>query len=260
VTITVKAWGAVTNRGLVRPVNEDALLAEPPLFLVADGMGGHAAGDVASWTAVDSFVELISEGKITIEDTIGAVSTANTAILQVAAASPDKAGMGTTLSGLVSVLAGGSTHWLVLNVGDSRVYRLVGGLLEQLTVDHSEAEEMVTAGRLTREQARGYGRRNVVTRSLGTDPPPVADTWIFPPVAEERFLVCSDGLTNELTDSQIEDCLNGEPDPQRATERLLQMALSAGARDNVTVIVVDACDTDDGTGLGDTTPRVANGH
>lgn len=251
-----RAWGALTDRGLVRTVNEDALLADPPLFLVADGMGGHAAGDVASWTAVESFVDLVGHGPVSVQEAIDAVSAANTAILDIAAANPDKAGMGTTLSGLVSVMTGGSEHWLVFNVGDSRVYRLVGGRLEQVTVDHSEAEEMVVAGRLTREEARGYKRRNVVTRSLGTDPGPVADTWVFPPAEKDRFLVCSDGLTNEVRDHDIERALRDQEDPQDAAETLVRLALDSGARDNVTVIVVDGgsgaqeSEVDD-----DTTPR-----
>ncbi len=232
------------------------MLAAPPLFLVADGMGGHAAGDVASQLAVESFAELTGRGPISVQEAMDAISAANTAILHGASANPDKTGMGTTLSGLVSVIAGGSEHWMVFNVGDSRVYRLAGGHLQQLTVDHSEVEEMVTAGRLTREQARGYGRRNVVTRSLGTDPEPVADSWVFPRAVDERFLICSDGLTNEVRDEEIERCLLDNLDPQAAAESLLQLALASGARDNVTAVVVDGTPDD---GLfevdDDTTPR-----
>lgn len=237
--MTVMGWGAVTDRGLVRGVNEDALLADPPVFVVADGMGGHAAGDVASWMAIESFAVLVGPAAISATEAIEAISAANAAILRVAAANPEKAGMGTTLSGLVSVVAGGAEHWMVFNVGDSRVYRLAAGHLEQLTVDHSEVEELVRSGRLTREAARGYGRRNVVTRSLGTDPEPVADSWVFPPVEGERFLICSDGLCNEVIDFDIERCLLAHRAPQEAAEGLLRMALEAGARDNVTVIVVD---------------------
>lgn len=232
------------------------MLADPPFFLVADGMGGHAAGDVASWTAVESFADLVGHGPVTVQEAMDAVSAANSAILDVACASPEMSGMGTTISGLVSVLAGGGEHWLVFNVGDSRVYRLTGGHLEQVTVDHSEAEEMVSAGRLTREQARGYGRRNVVTRSLGTDPEPVPDSWVFPPSEAERFLVCSDGLTNEVLDHQIEQCLLDRTDPQEAAATLVRMALEAGARDNVTVIVVDGEISPDQSEINpDTTPR-----
>ncbi len=254
--MAVTSWGAVTDQGLVRTANEDALFADPPLFLVADGMGGHAAGDVASWTAIECFVDLVGHGPVSVQEAMDVVSAANTAILEEAAGHPDKAGMGTTLCGLVSVVAGGSEHWLVLNVGDSRVYRLKGGHLEQLTVDHSEAEEMVLAGRLTREQAREYRRRNVVTRSLGTDPEPVADSWVFPPVDGERFLICSDGLTTEIVDSEIERCLIDQADPQKAAETLVERALQAGGRDNVTVIVVDG-ESRSQTSLvdSDTTPR-----
>jgi len=136
-------------------------------------------------------------------------------------------------------VAGGSEHWMIVNIGDSRVYRLTGGLFEQITIDHSEVEEMVAAGRISREEARSYGRRNVVTRSLGTEPEPLPDSWVFPPIEGERFLVCSDGLTNELTDKEIENCLLLHPDAQTAAEHLLALALRGGARDNITCIVVD---------------------
>lgn len=236
----ITGWGSATDRGRVRATNEDALLAEPPLFVVADGMGGHAAGDVASWTAVEAFAALARRPSLGVQDASDAVASANHAILQAAAEHPEQAGMGTTACGLASVVAGGMAHWLVFNVGDSRVYRLVGGSLEQVTVDHSEAEELVAAGRLTRDEAQVHRLRHVVTRSLGTDPPPALDSWVFPPADAERFVLCSDGLTTEVADRRITECLQAEPDPKRAAAALVAMALDAGGRDNVTVIVVDA--------------------
>lgn len=238
--MSIGGWGATTDRGLRREVNEDALLADPPLFVVADGMGGHAAGDVASGMAIDVLAGLVGERPISPQDAIDAIQQANGAIFGLASSSPGKAGMGTTISGIASVVTGGSEHWMVFNVGDSRVYRLSYGRLTQLTVDHSEAEEMVAAGLLTREQGREYEHRNVVTRSLGTTPGVDIDSWVFPPIGSERFLVCSDGLTTEVTDDRIRACLLDNPDPQAAAATLVQLALEGGGHDNVTALVVDA--------------------
>jgi protein phosphatase len=250
------AWGAATDRGKTRAVNEDALLADPPLFLVADGMGGHAAGDVASRLAIYQFVELVGHEALTVDEAVATLLDANAAIVSAAHLHPEKTGMGTTIAGLAIVTAAGAEHWMVFNVGDSRVYRLLDGHLSQLTVDHSEAEEMVTAGRITRDEARDYRRRNVVTRSLGTEPPPVPDSWVFPPVLGERFVVCSDGLTTELADSDIEFCARTIKDPQEAACQLVDRAVASGGRDNVTVIVVDGQGDEIGNAVDeDTTPR-----
>jgi len=240
-------WGSATDCGRVREVNEDAFLAVPPLFVVADGMGGHAAGEVASRLALASFAALAEHGSISAQDALNAVAAGNQAILDSAAAHPEWAGMGTTIAGLALVRAGGEEHWMVFNVGDSRVYRLAGGQLTQLTVDHSEVEELVQQGVLRRDEALGYAGRNVITRSLGTAPAPFADSWIFPPVGGERFLVCSDGLTREIDDTEIEDCLRHVADPELAAAELVRRAVQAGGHDNVTVIVVDGsrgCATD----------------
>jgi serine/threonine protein phosphatase PrpC len=245
-TMIARDWGAATDRGRVRDVNEDAMLADPPLFLVADGMGGHAAGDVASRLAIDYFVDLVGCSSLTVEDTVAAVTGANAAIVGLAEHDPTQTGMGTTMAGLAVVAAGGLEHWLVFNIGDSRVYRLFRGKLSQLTVDHSEVEEMVAEGRITRDQARQHGRRNVVTRSLGSRPAPVPDSWLFPPVPGERFLVCSDGLTTELADADIERCAATIADPTALAQELVHRAVVAGGRDNITVVVDGPPDTIDG--------------
>jgi PPM family protein phosphatase len=237
--VIIRGWGAVTDVGRARSMNQDALIAEPPLFVVADGMGGHAAGDVASRLAIESFVESVGSGPIGAEGVIDALAAANQAIVDAAAADPGLDGMGTTIAGLIPVLAAGSEHWMVFNVGDSRVYRFVNRQLTQLTVDHSEAEEMVIAGQITREQVREYEHRNVVTRSLGSDPAPSPDSWVFPSIDGERFLLCSDGLTREVRDEDILDRVASADDPQSVAEELLDLALTAGGSDNVTVIVVD---------------------
>lgn len=250
-------WGAVTDRGLRRPVNEDAMLADPPVFAVADGMGGHAAGDVASRLTIDRLADLVGHGQIGAGDVIDAISAANHAIVEVASQDVERTGMGTTVSGIAMVSAGGVEHWMVFNIGDSRVYRFTDGRLVQLTVDHSEVEELVAAGTLTPTEARSYHRRNVVTRSLGSEPIDMLDSWLFPAIGGERFLICSDGLTREVDDAAIGDCLAAVDDPQSAAEQLVQQALHAGAHDNVTVLVVDgdpAAGEEPGAD-GDTFPR-----
>jgi len=232
--------GAATDSGRVRAINEDSILTSGFVAAVADGMGGHAAGDVASRLAVARIGKVADDhDALRPDDLIGAITDANADILAAARADTARAGMGTTLSGLGVVFVGGTDHWMVFNVGDSRVYRLSDGVLTQVTVDHSEVEELVAAGVLTAEQARVDERRNIVTRSLGTDPAPHADTWVFPPTPGERFLVCSDGLPLEVDDEQIRALLHAEPDAQRAADALVAAAVAAGGRDNVTVVVVD---------------------
>ena len=262
---------AATDVGRVRRVNEDAYLTGPRIALVADGMGGHARGDVASALAVDAFAELGDAGPLRPEDLVATVERANRAIVAEGAAHPDRAGMGTTLTGvaLVTLADGPGTgggrdwHWLVLNVGDSRVYRLTGGAVEQLTVDHSEVAELVAAGRLRPEEARHHPLRNIVTRALGTDPSPVADTWLIPVAEGDRFLVCSDGLTGELEDARIGELAAGAGSLQHLADLLVREAVAAGGRDNVTVVVVAApsdiigADTDPDGETTMTLPRTA---
>lgn len=256
----VGGWGAASDSGRVRPHNEDSFLADPPLFVVADGMGGHMAGEVASRLAVDQFSELIGRADLTANETITSLLDANTSILEEAKRHPEKSGMGTTLAGLAVITAAGSEHWLVFNVGDSRVYRLFEGHLSQLTVDHSEVQERVAAGQMTPEEARTSSFRNIVTRSLGTEPAPVPDSWVFPPEAGERFVICSDGLTTELADEDIQSCMGTIEDPQAAAQELVDRAVNSGGRDNVSVIVVDTVIERPESKLDvDTAPRGSHG-
>jgi protein phosphatase len=235
-------WGSATDVGRVRELNEDSLLAVPGLFVVADGMGGHAAGEVASQLAVTEFARLAEQAPVRAEDLAATVRQANEHILSAGAERGDRYGMGTTLTGVGVVgaeQAGQGEQLAVFNVGDSRVYRLTGGQLEQLTVDHSAVQELVDAGRLTAQAARSHPRRNVVTRSLGSNPGPAPDLWLVQPAAGDRFLVCSDGLTGELEDPAIAELLEANPDPQAAADQLVSQALAAGGHDNVTVVVLD---------------------
>jgi protein phosphatase len=141
---------------------------------------------------------------------------------------------------VVLVEAEGAPHWLVFNVGDSRTYRLSQGRFGQLTVDHSEVQELVDTGQITEQQARTHPRRHVVTRALGTGDDAEPDVWLLPVEEGDRILVCSDGLSGELTDEEICDVLSAVKEPQAAADTLIEETLRSGARDNVTVIIVDA--------------------
>ena len=237
-----------------RAHNEDCARAGRSVFVVADGMGGHAAGEVASSIAAETLLELDQRQVLHPRDVIAQVAEANRRILASAAHHPEQTGMGTTVAGVAIVHVGGSPHWAVFNVGDSRVYRLLDGELRQVTVDHSEVWELVQRGELTPEEARHHPGRNIVTRTLGREPMGQVDTWVFPPYAGERFLVCSDGLSNELAASELEQVLTSVDDVQQSADELVRRAVEAGARDNVTAIVVALpgmeSDLDE-----DTTPR-----
>jgi serine/threonine protein phosphatase PrpC len=233
--------GAATSVGRVRQVNEDSYFAVPPLFVVADGMGGHGSGDLASRIAVEEMSACAAMRPLFAEAVLTALEHANREIIERDAANR----MGTTVTGLAALETAGGDHLMVFNIGDSRVYRLSGDRLEQLTVDHSEVQELVLAGVITREQARTHPRRNVVTRALGSDAGLLPDHWLLPAIGGDRYLVCSDGLFSELPDEVILPLLAAGR-AQQAAEALVSAANEAGGRDNVTVIVVDVDSDDDG--------------
>lgn len=248
--------GVASHVGRVRTHNEDAARAEGAVFVVADGMGGHAAGEVASRLATEALVELAGRGSLEVSDVVAQVGEANRRILESAARHPEQYGMGTTITGVAVVQVGGLPHWAVFNVGDSRVYRSVDGELSQVTADHSEVWELVERGLITPEQAAHHPARNIVTRSLGREPMASVDTWVFPPYPGEVFVICSDGLSNELTRERMEEILADHPHADAAAQALVRAAVEAGGRDNVTAIVVqspgDELDLDIDE---DTTPR-----
>jgi len=241
--------GAATSVGRVRRVNEDSYLAVPPLFVVADGMGGHGSGDIASRMAIEEMSACVALRPLFAEAVLTALEDANRHIIE-----RDEANrMGTTATGLAALETAGGDHLMVFNVGDSRVYRLSGDRLEQLTVDHSEVQELVLAGVITKEQARTHPRRNVVTRALGSDTGLLPDHWLLPAIGGDRYLVCSDGLFSELPDEVILALL-AVGLPHQAADALVAAANDAGGRDNVTVIVVDI-DSDDEEADETTLPR-----
>ncbi len=163
--------------------------------------------------------------------------------------------MGTTVTGLAEVSVDGEPHWAVFNVGDSRVYRYAGGRLRRVTVDHSEVEELVAHGLIDAEEARIHPARHIITRSVGMQPTPSVDVWVLPQTPGERFLLCSDGLTSELTDARIASVLAEYADPDEAAAALVQAVLAEQARDNVTVVVIDVRVTRTAAGDEITVPR-----
>ena len=232
------AFGAATDPGLRRRINEDSYLAAAPLFLVADGMGGHNAGEIASATVIQEFAALAGRASLAVDDVHAAVATART---RVAALPPGAgAGAGTTLAGVVVADIDGEGYWLAINLGDSRTYRLSGGRLEQVSVDHSVVQELVDSGQLAADAAQRDARRNVITRAIGAGSDAEPDYWLFPAEDGDRILVCSDGLSGELEKDAIHGILLAESDPQAAATRLVHEAMVRGGRDNITAIVVDA--------------------
>lgn len=235
-TDLVLAAGAATDAGRVRPLNEDSYVATAPVFVVADGMGGHAAGERASSAAVATLADLAGR-EVSPTEVYEAVARARTRVEAIEA--PPGRDAGTTLSGVVVTWQGGEPYWLVVNVGDSRTYRLADDRLEQISVDHSEVQELVEAGDITEAEVAAHPLRHVVTRALGAGGWSEADFWLLPIGSHDRVLVCSDGLTAELDDDEIAELLRGEPHPVAAAQGLVRAAVARGGRDNVTAVVVD---------------------
>ena len=234
---------AASDRGRKRPSNEDAFgfSVERGVYLVCDGMGGAAAGEIASSLAVDEMLRLLDREPSGTDAAMPqlaeqAICAANEAIFSRSQRNYKLSGMGTTLVGL---LAEERRVW-VLNVGDSRCYRLRGRQLEQITLDHSLVEEQVRLGRMTRSEALRSPLRNVITRALGTQSRVTPDIFELEPEPGDLFLLCSDGLTRELTDTLIESLLNADLSLDALCARLVEAAKKAGGHDNITCILVRA--------------------
>jgi protein phosphatase len=242
------AWAAASDPGRVRPVNEDSVLAAAPVFVVADGMGGYEAGDRASAAVVGAFAQcLTGSGLATLEVVRTMLEAANLAVQQVAAST--RRGAGSTVTGVVLVEHLGAPHWLVFNVGDSRVYRHMGGTLEQVTVDPSRAQELLAAHRVAPADLATVSDSTVIPRALGAADS-TADSWLMPVVNGERLLMCSDGLYRELADESIRAALTLSGTPRSAADTLVALANQAGGHDNITVLVVDV--RSGGLAAGDT--------
>ena len=230
-------WAGVTDVGLRRAHNEDSYVAEAPLFVVADGMGGHSAGDVASDAVVRRMAEAAVRDRLTTDDIEEALRRA-TADIAVAAADTEL-GVGTTATGAFLSDDDGDLEFTIFNVGDSRVYLVDEGTLRQVTVDHSVVQEMVDAGLIRAEDAESHPDSNVITRAVGFDVDQRPDYWRVPARAGLRLLVCSDGLTKELSGADMERLLGEQPETLAAASALVRAAVEAGGRDNVTAVVVD---------------------
>lgn len=225
-----------TDVGRVRDGNEDSLLVDEHLglFAVADGMGGHQGGEVASSTAIEALRAAVAAGqRVDL-----AIVSANGAVLKRASGDPRLTGMGTTLTAMHPL---GGSRLLIGHVGDSRAYLLRRGNLERLTEDHSLVEELVREGRITREQADVHPQRNIVTRALGMEH---VDVDVLPIEVEtgDRLLICSDGLTTMVREREVARLLGGDDDVQHIADRLVDEAVKNGGEDNVTVVVIDVLD------------------
>ena len=248
----VLSWAGATDTGRRRENNQDSLLAEFPLFVVADGMGGHAGGEIASQRTIARLEEAVAAGEITTQT----IETALVAAVKDITAHPDTTdeGTGTTLTGVFFTLVDDDARWVSLNIGDSRVYLLRDGVLNQVTTDHSVVQELITAGRLSPEEAEGHPYSNVITRAVGVSEALPPDYREFSVQDGDRFVICSDGLTKELTDYGIQHFLGLNPTAEGAVDAMLSAALENGGRDNVTIIVVDVRRSSSDDGSSSTAP------
>jgi protein phosphatase len=235
--------GSATDVGQVRDNNEDELLVANPLFAVADGMGGAAAGEVASSTAINTLREAFSAaGKPTPDVLMRAAQAANRAVWEQAEANPEMRGMGTTLVALAKVDT--PAKLAIINVGDSRLYRLHDGDLQQVTLDHNLVAELVAEGRLSKAEAEFHPRRNIMTRALGVEPDVPVDLFEVDAEPEDRFLLCSDGLSDRVSDDFIASVLRRLADPDEAAAELVEEANLRGGNDNITVVIIDVVETE----------------
>ncbi len=237
-------WGAASHVGMLRQQNEDAFIAEANVFAVADGMGGHNAGEVASALAIAGLQQAANVGFTSAASLVTAINGANETIHQASGGPSEHRGMGTTLTALVPLpdTDGEPPRVVVANVGDSRAYLWRGNELKQVSADHSYVQELLSEGLITAAEARTHPRRNIVTRALGIEGDVNADAWVLPMVVGDRYVLCSDGLVDEVDDDQIALILRSQVHPQGAANQLVQMANDNGGRDNITVVVVDIVD------------------
>ena len=222
-----------TDTGRQRRGNEDSSFARAPLFVVADGMGGAQAGEVASRIAVDTFAQGLPDDGAAEERLAARVQEANELIYTRAHSEQDLAGMGTTLTAAYL----DDTHVAIAHVGDSRAYLFRDGQLKRLTRDHSLVDELVREGKLTEEQAAEHPQRSIITRALGPEATVAVDTWRYPVRPDDVLLLCSDGLTSMLSEARVEQILQESPSLDRAGDRLIDAANAAGGRDNITVVL-----------------------
>jgi len=245
---------AATEIGRVRKHNEDSYVAGERIWAVADGMGGQAAGATASRIVAQRILEYDKSGEIDQAQISALVAQMNDEILAYSAKHPKTAGMGTTVAGVAQMRLGGQDHWLIFNVGDSRVYRLTEGVLVQETTDHSEVQDLVDRGEIDPAQARTHPRRNILTRCLGSEQTPAVGMRVVPCLPGDWVLICSDGLTVEVDDDSIGTVLRTASDPREAVSTLIETALENGGRDNISIIIVMIDGSDEERSVEDTLP------
>jgi PPM family protein phosphatase len=243
------SWAAVTDTGRRREVNQDAMFASYPLFVVADGMGGHVGGEIASASTIDRLRAVADGGHVSPKTIEKALARAVKDIASHPEATDD--GTGTTVTGVFLDTTGEAAHWVTLNIGDSRVYLLRDGAIVQITTDHSVVQELVAAGRLSPEEAENHPYGNVITRAVGPSEGVTPDYVRLDVIEGDRFVICSDGLTKELTDYGIRHFLDENADPADAASAMLEAALENGGRDNITIIVLDVGRPADAAAQGD---------
>ena len=236
-TTTQLMWGARSDVGCVRPHNEDSYLVQSPLFCVCDGMGGHAAGEVATSLAVETIAKTAPQSADAAR-LAAAVEAANAAVIEAALNGLGKPGMGCTATCAYIE----NDTLAIAHVGDSRAYLLHEGTLIRVTRDHSYVEELVDAGEITADEARVHPNRSVITRALGSDPAMYADHFTLHIEEGDRLILCSDGLSSMIPDSDIENIATQSSTAQICVDNLVDAALAAGGHDNVTVVVVDLVD------------------
>jgi PPM family protein phosphatase len=239
---TALRWGGATDVGRVRSNNQDQYLArdDKGLWAVADGMGGHSGGEIASQIACDTLGSTFADH--TVDGLIDAVEQANTAVYRAGADDPELTGMGTTVVALAVVEHDDDEVLAIANVGDSRCYRYAAGELDQVTTDHSLVADLVREGSLSPEEAAVHPQRNIVTRVLGVYDNIPVDVFAVDPHHGDRYVLCSDGLFNEVPEPAIAAVLGRVGDPTEVADELVRLAVEGGGRDNVTVVVVDVVD------------------
>ncbi len=242
--------GSATDVGRVRSVNQDMVLDRPNLYAVADGMGGHAGGEVAARLAVETLEAAFGRWPTSV-GLREAVEEANVAVWRESQVHPDLHGMGTTLTALAVVdESGGQATLALANVGDSRAYLFSRGALTQITFDHSLAEERVRLGEMTEAEAAVHPQRHILTRALGVSADVQVDVWELGAPRGTRVLLCSDGLSNEVGPEEIAAILERETDPAEAARSLVEVANEHGGADNITVVVVDVLSGDETSSAG----------
>ena len=246
--VTVRWFGA-TDTGRRREINQDSFLTAFPLFVVADGMGGHIGGEIASQSTVARLQTMVGKGRISAKTIERSLVRAVADIMSHPETTDE--GTGTTLTGVYLDTDAARESWVTLNVGDSRVYLLRDGQLDQLTTDHSVVQELISAGRLSPEEAENHPYGNVITRAVGPSERVTPDYVRVEICDGDRFVICSDGLTKELTDYGIQHFLGEHADPKGAVDAMMSAALENGGRDNVTIVVLNVRRTSAGTSSTD---------